>query len=528
MTGQTRVGSTVQGAGPLLPGQTRDNSYSGGSSRDMAAKAKASKSSSKPKASLVNPASSVQAAEASGLLGTMSMVPAQPTLKQGTGGGIFDRLKNKAVGSAMGMFGGLGEMYGNNGLTRARGNEELGNDIAKGSRFAYDNTLGVPTTNASVAPDMPSWANKDDFSSLFPDQRDDMNPTSTGPNGEQYFNNFGPDDMSLQSKFITSKSKQARENNPIFGIPTANAAELNYTPANFSQSDNRNFSSNNDKNYSEKNYSSMYDVPQAPTQEEISQQNNEQYGNNDQAPFDQAPAKVTRQVRGSGLFGTGKGVGNPAGGNDDPYIKELRKAYASNGGEKWLRKQFEELIAALDPTYAQMQKEGTDALNQQLWNNNTQLASVMNANNTGDSEQRAQLMAGQQRDSQTALGNLLAKLAQNKAQDVSWYKAQQAEAMSKYSQNKQQDARTLLEKIQAYRDRQPQPGMAYGRIPAQSAAGTNKPSRTEVFNWVEDALNKGYSWQEIADNAQEQGIGTETGGYLDQLLNNANKQNRYR
>ena len=257
---------------------------------------------------------------------------------------------------------------------------------------------------------------------------------------------------------------------------------------------------------------------------DYSQQKNDQY-NGGPGPVDQAPPQVTHQVRGSGLFGTGKGVGNPAG--DDPYIKELRKAYASNGGEKWLRKQFEELIAALDPTYAQMQKEGTDALNAQLNNQNLQLASVMNANNVGDSEQRAQLMAGQQRDTTTALGNLLAKLAQNKAGDVSGYKSEQAKQMGQLQERNQTNRQRLLQAIQDYREKQLGRGGSGGVGTPKAPKPPKAPNHNEIFNWTQDALNKGYSWQEIADNAAQQGIGTETGSYLDQLLNNANKQRRF-
>lgn len=212
---------------------------------------------------------------------------------------------------------------------------------------------------------------------------------------------------------------------------------------------------------------------------------NDVYGNNDQAPYDQAPAQVTRQVRGSGLFGTGKGVGNPAGGQDDPYIKELRKAYSSNGGEKWLRKQFEELISALDPTYAQMQKEGTDALNAQLNNDNIKLASVMNANNTGDSEQRAQLMAQQQQGTQTALGNLLAKLAQNKAQDVSGYKSQMADKMGQYRSQQQSNQQRLMEQIQQYRQRQED--QAYKN--ASLAGRGNTPQKAGTLSYLGDDAN---------------------------------------
>lgn len=255
-------------------------------------------------------------------------------------------------------------------------------------------------------------------------------------------------------------------------------------------------------------------------QPDYSQQQNEMYDGG-QAPVDQASPRVTNQMRGSGLFGTGKGVGNPAG--DDQYIKELRKAYASNGGEKWLRQQFDELIKALDPTYAQMQTEGTNALNENLRNQNNQLASVMNAGNVGDSEQRAQMMAQQQSGTQTAIGALLAKLAQGKAQDVSGYKSQMAQGMSQLKEKNQTNQQRLMEQIQQYQGQRGQ--QASG---ATRGAQPTKISRNDVFNWAEDALNKGYSWAEIAENAKEQGIGTETGGYLDQLLNKANKQNRYR
>lgn len=466
MPGQIRSNSGPA-IGPLLPNQTRATtvpSKSSSSSRDLAAKAQQKK---------LNPASSVKAAEASGLLGTQSMVPAGDTIKGG-GGGLLDKLKSKG----MGIMSSIGQASfdrgaGIAGASGRRTQEELMNN----RRTLSDNAFGIPTVNASVNPDLPSGVNRDDFESLFPQERDDMNPTSTGPNGEQYFNDFGPDDMSLQSKFLTAQKTnpvdQTRGNNP-FGVPTANAAELNYTPDNYRQNKSE-----------EKNYSSQYDLPEAPTQEEITQQQNELYGNIEQAPIDQAPPQVTRQVRGSGMFGTGKGVGNPAGGQDDPYIKELRKAYSSNGGEKWLRKQFEELIAALDPTYAQMQKEGTDALNAQLNNDNIKLASVMNANNTGDSEQRAQLMAQQQQGTQTALGNLLAKLAQNKAQDVSGYKSQMADKMGQYRSQQQSNQQRLMEQIQQYRQRQED--QAYKN--ASLAGRGNTPQKAGTLSYLGDDAN---------------------------------------
>ena len=302
--------------------------------------------------------------------------------------------------------------------------------------------------------------------------------------------------------FAGTQSRGDNRNDPFFG--TQRRGDNSNDP--FSGTQSRGDSSN--------------DPFTPPTQEEVSQQANEQFGGGP-GPVDTGGATIgNRSGRGSGAFGTGKGIQS-----DDPYIKELRKAYASNGGEKWLRKQFDELIAALDPTYAQMQKEGTDALNSQLNEQNTKLASVMNAGNVGDSEQRAQLMAGQQRDTQTALGNLLAKLAQNKAGDVSQYKTQYAQQRGQLADRNQSNQQKLMEQIQQYRNQQ---ATGAGRVPAAPTMNNSKLSRNDVFSWTEDALNKGYSWQEIVDNAKEQGIGTETGGYLDQLLNQANKQNRYR
>lgn len=489
MTGQARVGAVAPAIGPMLQGQTRESAPSKSSSRDMAAKAVKTK---------LNPASSVKAAEASGLLGTQSSERGADSLSGGNTG--FKGAVKRGLGSASSLLGDMGQLWGRGASVQAApGVGNTPDELAQNRR----SLMGIPSANASDG----------DISrlgmALQKGSTPDM-PTGYGDNGEIFFN--GNDEMSLQGRMRAS-GEQTQQNNPLFGIPTA-------------QADDRGGDSFKQKQDNWKNPWGDVDISGESAPEKTFEQVQNETFSGGPGPVDNGGGTTgNRSGRGSGLFGTGKGVGNPAGGQDDPYIKELRKAYSSNGGEKWLRKQFEELIAALDPTYAQLQTEGTNALNAQLNNQNVQLASVMNANNTGDSEQRAQLMAGQQRDSQTALGNLLAKLSQNKAQDVSGYKGQMAEAMSKYKQNEQQGARTLLEKIQAYRGQQAQgAGSGAARVAPQM---TGKTSRNEVFNWVEDALGKGYSWEEISQNAKEQGIGTETDGYLDQLLRNANKQNRF-
>ena len=144
--------------------------------------------------------------------------------------------------------------------------------------------------------------------------------------------------------------------------------------------------------------------------------------------------------RGSGLFATGKGVGNPAG-PEDEYLSMLRKSMKGYGQqEDDVMRQFKNLIKALDPTYDEYQKEGQKTLEQELQRNLTQLAAVMNSNNTGDSEQRAQMMAGLQRDNQNSLGDLVRKLMLQKNEDINKYKSQSVEAVNSV-RDKQMSAR---------------------------------------------------------------------------------------
>lgn len=512
LPGQVRVGSEVTGAGPLLPGQTRkqDSYLGGGTTREQAAKAKSNKNS-------ITYNDLTKSFKSGGL--TLDNAPKTPTLsgpttlQQGGGGSIFDTLKNKAKGAFFDIAGGMGDMARNGSLRAPRSAYTPDEVRANNRNMAVDNTFGIPTTNASNIPDF---------------------PTAVSDNGVTFFNNADPNRTSIfTSDFATpgtnfnrpgsedvynsGRNPQdiAEQTKNIFRIPTANASGDEFSGAFSPRNEQRNDGGNN-----ESYDNGAYSVPgvESSLADILSQGN---VGPADTPLADNPGATVkNRSGRGNGAFGTGKGVMA-----DDPYIKELRKAYASNGGEKWLRKQFEELIAALDPTYAQLQKEGTDALNAQLNAQNNQLASVMNAGNVGDSEQRAQLMAQQQAQTQTSLGNLLAKLAQQKSQDISGYNSQMNSALAQNAERQQANKQRLLEQIQQYRNQQAAGATRGATAPTMKSS---KISRNDIFNWVEDALGKGYSWQEIADNAKEQGIGTETGGYLDQLLNQANKQKRYR
>lgn len=522
LPGQVRVSADGPAIGPLLPGQKRNAA----SVRELASKSKSKSSSSKSGGlsggksvsfgdSNGGSKTNIQKALGNGL--SLSTPKSTPANKGGSG--ILDILKNAGAG----LMRSFGEANVNRSLGLASDNAFLTDSQRRDN---FNKFANINDANAQEEDGMSALG-----IALRKGSQPDI-PTGYGDNGETFFNGAKPRETFLKSDFATPGTNFSRpgseqaysrgedprlSNKGSFGVPLAVTStaprQAPYTPPKQPEyTVPQEIRSDESPEIQTENNPAIQEVLAAiETQNQFPQDGSMQYPTS---------TRGNASGRGSGMFGTGKGVQG-----DDPYIKELRKAYSSNGGEKWLRKQFDELIKSLDPTYAQMQKEGEDALQAQLLNNNTQLASVMNANNVGDSEQRAQLMAGQQRDTQTALGNLLAKLATAKAGDVSQYKQQYATQRGQLEERNQTNQRALLEKIQAYRNQQES---GIGRGMSQQAPKTQKVSRNDVFNWVEDALQKGYSWQEIADNAQEQGIGTETGGYLDQLLNQANKQNRYR
>ena len=402
MTGQVRANSGPA-VGPLLTGQTRNET----STRDMAAKAQAKKST--PKNTGLSGGEGLTFGQPSGLdlnSAFKSGGLTTGTPQKSSGGGL--------TGSMSDIMGSFGEASVNRGLGMASDNTFL-TDAERGQNAR--NLFGIGTAKAETS--FIDGQNQ-------PTGESPTTPMTTSPWGE------AGDLISGEGRMTNDQYEQ----NMFSGGGVKTNTKKPWT--------------NPWGNVDISGESSPVEQPMS--QDEYSQYQNELNGGGP-GPVDTAGSTTgNRSGRGSGMFGTGKGVGSPA--NEDSYIKELRKAYSSNGGEKWLRKQFEELIAALDPTYAQMQKEGTDALNAQLNTDNTKLASVMNANNTGDSEQRAQMMAQQQQGTQTAIGALLAKLAQAKAGDVSQYKSSMAEKMGQLQERNQSNKQRLMEQIQQYRNRQ--------------------------------------------------------------------------
>ena len=117
------------------------------------------------------------------------------------------------------------------------------------------------------------------------------------------------------------------------------------------------------------------------------------------------------------------------------------------------------------------------------------------------------------------LKDFLAKISQGQTKDISGaqqgYQSSLADIMQQQSTAKQ-----------AYQNQ-----MAQQMAKAQSRGGTTgrattsgKISHNDIFNFVNDSLDNGAGWEEIAQGAAEQGVDTSTGSYLDKLLNDANKR----
>lgn len=526
--GQTRVansyggGSQLSGAGPLSPGQTRvPDSYIGGTSqRDQAAKARQRQSTPKSSPSLQSTGNSLlgipTARAASNEPIDYNQASLKPTgqVPKGAAGSIFNKGADWLRQSAPMGVSSLLQALNQTGidLSSLSGVDEL---------FGLKKDSGIAeyrTADNQYIADQQGMA---DFGQLRQqDPTADANDYMQRRANQQEQRNSGNLAPWADSSVPTARASTGDTG----GNANGNNGNNNQNQGNNNQNQGNNFDPSFMGN-GEGDANNPYYQDPIKVQNDYNQQQNEQ-NDGGPGPIDQPAPRVTNQVRGSGLFGTGKGVGNPAG-KDDSYIKELRKAYANNGGEKWLRQQFEELIKALDPTYAALQTEGTNALNENLRNQNNQLASVMNAGNVGDSEQRAQMMAQQNQGTQTAIGALLAKLAQGKASDVSGYRTQEATQMGQLRDRNQTNQQRLMEQIQQYRNQQQSLSKGQGRVALGAPAKQKALSHNDIFNWTNEAINQGGSWAEIANQAKANGIDTSTGSYLDQLLNNANKQNRY-
>lgn len=219
-------------------------------------------------------------------------------------------------------------------------------------------------------------------------------------------------------------------------------------------------------------------------------------------------------------FSQGSTGGDPMDNYYNSQLKTQNKAFSAQ--EKAQKRALSELLKSITSQYKTQQTTGIDQLAKSKQEDLLKLSGLFQfANQDPDSEQRVQYEQRANQDYAGQQGDFLAKLAAAQAQEESRARQGYQSQMSDIA-GQRNDARSKIEEL-IFNARQ----QAQNRGGGRSGTSEKKLSRNDVFTWAEDALSKGYSWQEIADNAKEQGIGTETGGYLDQLLRNANNQNRF-
>jgi hypothetical protein len=231
---------------------------------------------------------------------------------------------------------------------------------------------------------------------------------------------------------------------------------------------------------------------------------------------------------GSGSWGNGAGATNMnLSPSDQAYIKQMRKSVSGDFGMKDAKKQLEAALNQIMGNYnidlADTKKNIQEQNNQNLMN----LMSLFGAYGTSDSEQRMQAQERANDAFLQSLASAKSALDRQKAEDINSTKSKYADVFSQIGQRKQ-SAQDQLAKL-IYDMQSQAEARSQKSQPRMYISNTTKaPGRNEIFNWVEDALNQGGSWEEIAQQAQAQGIPTYTGSYLDELLKNAAKQNRYR
>lgn len=407
MTGQTRVGGTVTGAGPLLAGQSRDNSYNGDLAQKRAQAAKAQQSKSKPKTSLID--------RASDLAGTVgAKLRNVPGLKQiaGYGDDYVDTGNKKSLGKVLapfavgaaipaGMFvagagaaGGLSSLAGvGRGVVGRGGNlfksgvKNFGDDVVSkmpSSAIPIAGVLGA--SSPSFVPSVGTMIADTPFSGSD-DTADDGIMDETPFRRPQQINV----DESLTDDQRDSRKKYSRDD----GSDSSLSDEMNIGETAFDAAERQR------------------------------QLNNELYGGGTQSDL---PGSTTgnRSGRGMGYFGTGKGTsGNPL---LDEYQQQL-KGFKKQGNK--MEDLYDDMIKALDPTYDSYKQDIQKSVDEELRRNLLNLSSTMIANNTLDSEQRAQLMSQQQGQSQANLGDLLRKLMLQKQEEVSGIREKKAGALER-------------------------------------------------------------------------------------------------
>lgn len=243
--------------------------------------------------------------------------------------------------------------------------------------------------------------------------------------------------------------------------------------------------------------------------------------NDTQAPEAPAPQPIQTGGYTGGYTGGGGGF---KGGSVNPAQAQYEAAIKGYGRqakdtEKAYKRALASMLAGIEAEYGQAQTQGTTALEKQKREDLLRQSGLFNfANQDPNSEQRIQYDQRMNQDYAGQLTDLLAKLAQGKSKDIlaakSDIEGKRSAALDSIMSAKssaQQNLAQLLYSIQ--NDQQSRRGGS------PAVPKSTKPSHQDIFNYVNDAVAQGGTWQEIADDAKAQGIDTSTGSYLDQLLN---------
>jgi len=234
----------------------------------------------------------------------------------------------------------------------------------------------------------------------------------------------------------------------------------------------------------------------------------------DPTPVQQDNGTVPRPY-GSGAWGTGKGVSTAG---LDPataqYIKELRRSasgdFGTGNAKDWLKSQtmgiddqIKNLIQALNPQYAEYQRQSESEINKAKTDDLNKLMSLFAAYGTSDSEQRMQTQERTQNDYQNRLADLLAKLNTQKQADISGYQQKglgmKQDVNTKYfdiinqineqKRSAQSNVANLIYKAQQD---------AYDRAVKRATAGKPKYNSTEFWKSANSMKTAGKSWGDIA------------------------------
>ena len=218
------------------------------------------------------------------------------------------------------------------------------------------------------------------------------------------------------------------------------------------------------------------------------------------------------------------------GASNDPlmnYYNNQDKGYKAQ--EKAQKNALDELIKSIKSQYSTANDKGTNDLNTAKQQDLLKLSGLFSfANQSPDSEQRVQYEQRANNDYAKQLADFLTTQGQSQNQAISQAKQGYQSQLANIAQ--QRNATSLeIAKLQSAAQQAALTRASKGGA-AQKIPGVNAPWATyQVQNFVNGMLNsknpqtgQPYSWQDVADTAQANGIDATSGSYFDNYMRNRN------